>query len=71
MIPTQGHSTTLVLQLQQLEDFYAQCLADEVPVKVLGQIWNKIKAIRQQIYIPINSFELFEDGNSYPIKRFK
>jgi hypothetical protein len=39
--------TEILLQkLQDLEDTYAQCLADEVDATTLNQIWLEIKLIK-------------------------
>ena len=39
----------LEIELQELEDTYAQCLGDDVDAKTLTQLWTRIKAIKKQI----------------------
>jgi hypothetical protein len=35
--------------INQLEDLYAECLRDNADSRILDQIWNKIKELKQQL----------------------
>ncbi|TCZ74761.1 hypothetical protein [Flaviaesturariibacter aridisoli] len=43
------------VQLQELEDAYAECLIEE-DVRLLGQLWKEIRELRTQLSLPIYDF---------------
>jgi hypothetical protein len=40
-------------QLAELEDLYAEQLADDLDAKALSRLWEMIKKLRQQLQLPI------------------
>ncbi len=42
-----GSISSIIKELGELEDVYAQCLMDNVEPKTLNQLWNRIKALRK------------------------
>lgn len=40
----------LEIELQHLEDAYAECLGDAVDAKTLTSLWSRIKAIKKEIF---------------------
>ena len=51
----------LVREVQQLEDSYAEALADDTDARTLSVLWNRIKALNNQIQ------EIGEDWPSGPM----
>ena len=51
----------LVREVQQLEDSYAEALADDTDARTLSVLWNRIKTLNNQIQ------EIGEDWPSGPM----
>jgi hypothetical protein len=43
-------------KLAELETIYADCLVDGTDPKVMSRIWIQIKAVRQQLSMPVYHF---------------
>lgn len=42
---------TLIKELQELEDAYAECMSDEVDGATLRMLWLRIKALKRELAI--------------------
>jgi hypothetical protein len=43
------YTEVLLKEIQELEDSYAEALADEADAQTLSALWNKIKVLNRQI----------------------